>query len=215
MKIICLDYDVWDDNGLFINSKTIKENNLRYFTRAALLWSDINKRCNNSSGKNPTYKEVVNNFLDFQDFANWANSQYGYLNKDLGGRSWVLDKDILLENCKMYSPETCLFVPRSINAIFVSNKRRKKKYELLGVSEDHSKIRANCRYHDGTKSVNKFLGYFDTAEEAHRAWQKAKSGAILKAAKDVTDHRKLYHALVARAERLMYQHSRGEVTLWG
>lgn len=33
---------------------------------------------------------------------------------------WHLDKDILLKGNKVYSPETCAFVPAKINSLLIS-----------------------------------------------------------------------------------------------
>ena len=55
MRIVCLKYDMEDmDIGGYIASKisTLNGESVRFFSRAALLWSDMNKRCGNPTVKN-------------------------------------------------------------------------------------------------------------------------------------------------------------------
>lgn len=63
-----------------------------------------------------------------------------------------LDKDILLKNNKIYSPDTCVFVPQRINALFVSANKIRGEFPV-GVYYDKQKKRyiANMAY--GGKSI--------------------------------------------------------------
>ena len=74
-------------------------------------WSNMLRRCYDKDyqDKHPTYKGcyVDDSWHNFQNFAAWftKNQVEGF----------YLDKDILFEGNKVYSPETCCFVPQEIN----------------------------------------------------------------------------------------------------
>lgn len=52
---------------------------------------------------------VCDEWLIFSNFKKWFDEHYV--------EGWHLDKDILVKGNKVYSPETCCFVPISINVI--------------------------------------------------------------------------------------------------
>ena len=78
-------------------------------------------RCYNKKDleKNPTYKNttVCIEWCNFQNFAQWFEKNYI--------DDWALDKDILVKGNKVYSPETCCFVPREINEVFKNSTSNK------------------------------------------------------------------------------------------
>ena len=53
----------------------------------------------------------------FQTFLSWCIS-----NREPHMQDWQIDKDILCPDCKIYSPETCAFVPQEINKLFTNTK---------------------------------------------------------------------------------------------
>lgn len=75
-------------------------------------WKKMLARC--YSGNFPNYVgcEVCSQWLNFQTFANDCLSLPGFSN-DLTGLD--LDKDTLYKGNKIYSPDTCHFIPHSIN----------------------------------------------------------------------------------------------------
>jgi hypothetical protein len=82
---------------------------------------------------------------------------------------WQLDKD-LIGNGKVYGPTSCAFVPQELNTLFVNCDHTRGPWPL-GVSYHKSKrkYRATLR-----TMRNNHIGYYDTPEEAHRAYCKAK-----------------------------------------
>lgn len=78
-------------------------------------WANMLHRCysENTHARQPTYKDcsVDPHWHNFQNFAKWFEENYN--NEYM--QDWQLDKDILFEGNKVYSPETCCFVPREIN----------------------------------------------------------------------------------------------------
>ena len=91
-----------------------------------------------------------------------------------------LDKDILAKGNKIYGPETCIFVPKRINLLFVNNNNKRGKYPI-GVRRSYNKLQAVCiiRDEDGNdKSI--FLGSFELNEEdkAFKAYKDFKESYI-------------------------------------
>jgi hypothetical protein len=90
-------------------------------TRAYSMWYSMIRRCysyRNETGKGESsyYNcEVCEEWHNFQNFAKWFNENY----YEVHGELMTLDKDILVHNNKIYSPQTCLIVPNSINCLFI------------------------------------------------------------------------------------------------
>lgn len=67
--------------------------------------------------KHPTYigTQVCDRWLTFSNFHADMSKRYGY-----GAQGWNLDKDILGDG-KLYSPETCAFIPQQINKLMIDS----------------------------------------------------------------------------------------------
>ena len=115
----------------------------------------------------PTYQgvEVCDEWKNFQVFAEWfsCNSVDGY----------HLDKDIKIKGSKIYSPETCLFVPACVNSLMTDH-RAKRGACKIGVHVQNGKFVATVK--KGGKSV--YLGTFDCEIEAHSAYLTEKNNQI-------------------------------------
>lgn len=172
-------------------------------TREFNIWKGVTRRCLLKSQKilQPTYEDatVCDEWLNFQNFAEWCNKQKLFNDKDDKGKSYQLDKDILVKGNKLYSPETCCFVPREINNLFTL--RNKCRGELpLGVVKFYVKSKQSFRYmvsfsfFGSTKSGKTF----DTPEEAFYCYKNAKESYIKSLAEKWKDHiePKVYTALL-------------------
>ena len=86
-------------------------------TEAYRKWHDMLVRCYNQKSlkKRPTYETVYvcDEWLNFQNFAKWY-----YDNRIIVDEEIHLDKDILSNGQKIYSPETCCLIPKTINLLF-------------------------------------------------------------------------------------------------
>tara|TARA_R110002012_G_scaffold279134_1_gene467066 strand:- start:1585 stop:2184 length:600 start_codon:yes stop_codon:yes gene_type:complete len=138
-------------------------------------WVAMLQRCYDVkySNKNPTYIGcyVCDDWLSFSWFKGWMENQ------DWQGKD--LDKDILNQGNKIYSPMNCLFVPKSINTLL--NIRRSKKGNLpYGVSKSKSNFTAQCSV-NGKRTQ---LGSFETAELAFERYKDFKYKLIADVAKD-------------------------------
>lgn len=154
------------------------------------LWKNMLKRCYSevSFKKSPSYEQCLTSetFNDYQQFKTWCNSQLGF-----GNTGWELDKDILVKGNKVYSEDTCCFVPKEINLLLVKHDKGRGDY-LLGVDyhKNRKQFRARCS--------DKHLGWFNTELEAFYAYKQAKEAYIKEVAnkwKDRIDPR-VYEALM-------------------
>ena len=75
------------------------------------IWHYMLKRCYDPKHqeKHPSYKgcKVEDYLLNFQHMAEWIDKNY----YEVQGEKMQLDKDILCKGNKVYSRETCIFVP--------------------------------------------------------------------------------------------------------
>lgn len=154
-------------------------------TRIYDTWHDMLRRCYDPSykEKHPTYTEceVCKEWLNFQNFAKWYEQNYYEIN----GQIMNLDKDILIKNNKIYSPNTCVFVPQDINKLFI--KCNTIRGDLpIGVTYNKriKKYAARCRISGSNK---KHLGYYNTSEEAFQAYKVFKENFIKQIADQYID----------------------------
>ena len=145
-----------------INGRNIKE---------YVLWQRMLERCYSDGfkKKNPTYIdcEVSENFKSYEYFYEWCHNQVGFSNKD-----WQLDKDLLLKGNKVYSENTCIFIPAEINLLLIKRDASRGEH-LIGVSwckRDKAFVAQVSR----NKGKPERLGYFKTEIEAFNAYKKAK-----------------------------------------
>lgn len=118
--------------------------------------------------KSPSYAgtSVAPDFHRFADFAEWVTRQVGW-----DGEGFQLDKDLLVTGNRIYAPDTCVFLPRWLNAHLTNNYRVRRRGLPLGVNlEESGRFTARLR----TEKKNMHLGIFDTPEDAFAAYKAAK-----------------------------------------
>jgi len=84
-------------------------------------------------------------------------------------RDFHLDKDILVKGNKVYSPETCCFVPVEINILLIKNNSKRGNLPI-GVSKNGNKFQATI----SKGVIREHLGTFEISEEAFEAYKIAK-----------------------------------------
>ena len=174
----------------------VKENGKR--TRVYQTWHDMLTRCYDEKHryKNPTYKdcEVLEKWLCFQNFGKWYEENY----YEIEGEKMCLDKDILIKGNKIYSPETCMFVPHNINVLFTKSDRNRGG-SPIGTSPVGNKYRVYCNIFDFEKRKKKkiHLGYYNTPEKAFEVYKQFKERYIKKVADYYKEHipKKLYDSM--------------------
>lgn len=145
-------------------------------TKCYKTWNAMMCRCYNSKfhEKNPTYKdcEVCDEWKDFDNFYNWFQENY----KD----GFALDKDILSQGNKVYSPDTCCFVPQRVNQLFTKRDAKRGEYPLgVYFHKLSNKFQAKC---NNGKCKQIYLGDFSDPLEAHQAYCEYKYQLIEKTA---------------------------------
>lgn len=146
-------------------------------TIAYATWHHIMERayCPKHANKNPSYLhcDVDSTWHVFSVFREWFLAHYvdGY----------HLDKDVLVQGNKVYSSESCVFIPPRINTLLTDRSRDRGEYPL-GVSKESRRNK-----YKATISIfgkNKHLGFYNTPEEAHVAWKEAKKKYVSECANE-------------------------------
>lgn len=88
--------------------------------RAYIKWANILSRCYIRRPITAPWEdvEVCDEWLNYQNFARWYEGNFKYY---MDG--WEIDKDLIDKNSKIYSPDTCVFLPKEINGALISNVR--------------------------------------------------------------------------------------------
>lgn len=131
----------------------------------------------------PTYKDcsISDNFKSFPYFKDWCNNQVGFNNKDQAGNLFHLDKDLLLKGNKLYSEDTCVFLPSKINTLLPKcDRSRGDCYIGVSLNKSNGLYVANVNL----SGKQKRLGCFNTELEAFLAYKQAKENYIKTIAED-------------------------------
>ena len=150
-------------------------------TKTYNTWKSMLERCysKNTSYKNISYikTKVCKEWHNFQNFAKWFEENYI--------EGFQLDKDILVKGNKIYSPETCCFVPQEINIFFVEKKSNIGVYPV-GIHLNKKSGTYITRITNFGKRVT--LGSFKVVEEAEKVYFQAKKEYGKKLAEKWKEH---------------------------
>ena len=168
-------------------------------TRQYEVWVSMLRRCYDPYyiNKYITYKDVVvdKDFHNFQNFCIWDKDNY----YEIPNEKMHLDKDILCRayelDDKIYSSNTCIYVPSRINMLFTKRDNHRGNYPI-GVSwhKASQKYIVHC---NDSNCVKQDLGLFTNSIEAFNCYKNFKEKVI----KEVADEykynipNKLYQAL--------------------
>lgn len=146
-----------NEYGGYVGEGKYKITENRKATESYICWKNILKRCYDPYilNKYPTYIDcyVCDEWLCFQNFAKWYYNNIYECNDE----RMELDKDILMKGNKIYSPETCVFVPRKINILFTKSDKTRGEYPI-GVCYCKGNNKLSVYSNNGYKKVH--LGYF-------------------------------------------------------
>ena len=156
-------------------------------------WKEMIRRCYCAKlqAKRPTYIgcSVTPEWIYFSKFKSWMETQI-WENKQL-------DKDLLTQNNKMYSPDTCAFVDHVTNKFANEHGAARGNWPLgVCLKKTSGKFSAQCS--NPFTGKREYLGYFTCPNAAHEAWKKRKHELACQLADLQTDKR------VADALRVRY-----------
>lgn len=130
---------------------------------------------------------VCDEWLRFSNFKRWFDKNYV--------EGYYLDKDILVNGNKVYSPETCCFVPHEINELIETRKNKTNKFYQCVEISTNGKFRARIKRY----GRREYLGTFNTPEEAFEAYKQGKVAYVREVAdayfKDEKITKEVYDAL--------------------
>ena len=183
----------------YIGDGKYKSRNNGKHTTQYRYWHNMMNRCYGricykNPSKNRKYKDcsVCDEWINFQNFAKWFDENY----YEIDGDKMCLDKDILRKGNKIYSPNSCVFVPNRINILFIKSDKLRGDLPIgLTYHKRDNKIDVYCN----TNRNQEFLGRFNIneIEEAFNAYKQFKENYIKQVAEEYKDKipKKLYEAM--------------------
>jgi len=133
-------------------------------TKKYRTWKGMLNRCYSSDYhiKHPIYEDatVCKEWHNFQVFGEWYDNQ----RMEDG---WQLDKDLLSGGKKVYSPDTCVFIPRELNIFLIRDNGNRDC--PTGVDRVGSRYRSQIQCSLSGRRLH--LGTYNTIEEADLAYR--------------------------------------------
>lgn len=161
-------------------------------TREYVAWHSMLVRCYSKSSLNwkPSYTsvEVCKEWRLYENFYEWLYTQEN-VELFLSGKDWNVDKDILIKNSKIYSPDTCVLVPGYLNRLFVRHESRRGEYPIGVYKTKWGKYRAQCAVPNIKRQ--EYLGCYDSPENAFYVYKDYKEKLIQKIAKEEFDKKRI------------------------
>ena len=147
-------------------------------TPAYEAWTSRLQLCYGNTNFAHRYKDigvyVCEEWLCFQNFAEWFYKQI-----KLYGKGGVVDKDLLHLGSKVYSPQTCCYIPQCINVMF-----RRSSGKNTGVYPNQS---GKWYVSIGGKKSRKRYGTYSTENDAVDAYRREKITLVQNTAVEFQD----------------------------
>ena len=165
-------------------------------------WTSMLEHCYSCKylEKRPTFKgsSVCPEWLYLSVFRAWMQAHDGYR------EGLELDKDILVFGNKVYSPQTCLFVSKRENQLLTDQTTTTSQGEW-GPGVDFYLSEVKFRAKRTVDRKLKLLGYYDSPDEAGKAYRRAKRDNFLEAIASLPNdsyNQPLKQGLARHADRL-------------
>lgn len=156
--------------GIGINDVPLPTRNGNERDKAYRIWKSMLERCYSVKyhQREPSYIgcSVCEDWAYFSNFKVWFDNNYidGY----------ALDKDILIKGNKIYSPDTCCFVPREINNLISKLVVSYRKNGFIGVHIDKRCSKNKYVAILSKNGKNCEIGRYQSKKEAFLAYKSAK-----------------------------------------
>lgn len=167
-------------------------------TKIYRTWQNIIDRCYKDRKSSRDYYKnsiVCDEWHNFQNFAKWCEENYYEVDEE----EMQLDKDIVQKGNKIYSPETCVFVPKRINTLLINNKRSRGEYPI-GVcwNKRDEVFCVHCSIIENGRKINKFIGNYSDSDSAFNRYKEFKESYIRNVADNYADKipKRVYNALI-------------------
>ena len=130
-------------------------------------WKDMMKRCYGKDQGSYAAVTVTKEWHNFQNFAQWHRDNYvdGY----------HLDKDLKDYDARIYSPETCVFIPAWLNAYIVNRVVKSKSGEKGVILTPANKFQVYVADFRSADRHGVYLGTFDNIKEAKAAYSETRA----------------------------------------
>lgn len=161
--------DDFKHDGKWVRTYRTEEG--QFFTRSYITWRSMIDRCKPGGkwqSKYPTYIgcEASQLFLSPDSFIEWSTTQPG------GGLpGYQLDKDLLNPGNKLYSEDSCVYLPQGLNK-FLTDKESIRGQFPRGVH--YNKVVNKLCAKVSIDGKNTHLGYFNCPDKAFNAYKNAK-----------------------------------------
>lgn len=154
------------------------------------LWKDIMHSCYMTGEAN---KDVV-----AKEWREYANFEKWVLKQNVDIKTMVLSKDVLQDNCNIYSKDTCCFVTKDVLQHIARLEAKTSQGLPSGIKKLVGKRRWNVVFIHNTRRYEEH--YFKTLEEALQCRKKLLWDITLDVAEKQTDVR----AVLALIQRFSY-----------
>lgn len=185
---------IYNKGFIGIGKFKVWENNKN--TKVYDTWRSMFERSysKNLHKKHPTYIgcSVVDEWYNFQNFGKWFDENY---NSEIM-QHWHLDKDILVKGNKIYSPDTCCFIPQELNTILLDNKINRGNLPI-GVTKSKNKFIVRLKKYRSKV----YLGTFINSIEAFETYKIAKESHV----REVSEKWKSYISLKVYNKLIQYK----------
>jgi hypothetical protein len=183
-------YDVTFPQNMTVNGKKKPHPAFR-------IWRGILRRCccPVNAKEAHTYEgcKVSSEWLYFSSFLTFYKKHYR--------PDYALDKDILCQGNRVYSADTCVFIPQALNN-FISDRKACRGLYPQGVSFDKERHMYQANISLDGKGVK--LGRFNSPKEAHLCWfeEKLKQAHLWKSVCDDI-HPSLHSSLIQKVQLML------------
>jgi hypothetical protein len=172
------DYEVF--SGLVVGGKNTRLWSCPFYQK----WMGMIGRCYNPRelARRPAYQgcTVCSGWLLFSSFKLWM------IDQDYHGNE--LDKDILIDGNRVYSPDTCVFISPDLNKFLTYAKSDRGEWPT-GVSWNRRDKRFQATCNNPFTGKRDRLGDFFCPEKAYQAWRERKHQHACRYADMQTDPR--------------------------